>query len=91
MTEATETDFSRRQSLSYARAIEELEAILDELEDDNLDVDRLAQRVGRAATLIRLCRERIGHTRLEVERIVADLDGAGASPTEVAPPPAPGP
>lgn len=70
---------------SYARAVEELESILDELEDDNLDVDRLAERVGRAATLIRLCRQRISSTRLEVERIVSDLDGAGASPPEPGP------
>lgn len=82
MTEALEPD-----SLSYARAVDELEAILDELEDDNLDVDRLAERVGRAATLIRLCRERIGHTRLEVERIVSDLDGAVATPHPEDPPP----
>lgn len=84
MTEATGSD-----PLSYARAVEELETILDELEDDNLDVDRLAERVGRAATLIRLCRERISHTRLEVERIVSDLDGAAPSPPE-APEPPPG-
>lgn len=76
-------------SLSYARAVEELEAILEELEDDNLDVDHLAERVGRAATLIRLCRERISHTRLEVERIVSDLDGAVPGPPEdPGPPPA---
>jgi exodeoxyribonuclease VII small subunit len=76
------------ESLSYARAVAELEAILEELEDDNLDVDRLAERVGRAAALIRLCRERIGHTRLEVERIVSDLDGAMATsaPEEPSPP-----
>ncbi len=65
-------------SLSYARAVEELEAILATLEDDNLDVDHLAQRVARAAALVRLCRERIAGTRLEVERIVADLDGGPA-------------
>ncbi len=62
-------------SLSYVRAVEELEAILAELEDDHLDVDHLAERVARAAALVRLCRERISGTRLEVERIVADLDG----------------
>lgn len=77
MTEAPEPG-----SLSYARAVAELEAILEELEDDNLDVDHLAERVGRAATLIRLCRERISHTRLEVERIVSDLDGAVPGPPE---------
>ena len=60
---------------TYAAAVDELEAILAELEDDRLDVDQLAERVARAAELIRLCRERIRATRLEVERIVAELDG----------------
>jgi len=59
---------------TYAAAIGELEAILAELEDDALDVDRLAERVARAAELIRLCRDRITGTRLEVEKIVAALD-----------------
>ena len=62
--------------LAYSRAVDELETILAELEDDTLDVDHLAERVARAATLIRICRERIASARLEVERIVADLDGA---------------
>jgi len=58
-----------------AAAVDELEGILAELEDDRLDVDQLAERVARAAELIRLCRDRIRATRLEVEQIVADLDG----------------
>lgn len=70
------TESREPEPLSYARAVDELETILEQLEDDNLDVDHLAERVGRAATLIRLCRERISNTRLEVERIVSDLDGA---------------
>lgn len=70
----------RPDSLTYAGAIEELEAILAELEDDRLDVDHLAERVGRAAELIRLCRQRIADTRLEVERIVADLDAPPGEP-----------
>ena len=59
---------------TYAEAVTELEAILAELEGDALDVDRLAERVARAAELIRLCRERIAGTRIEVEQIVAELD-----------------
>ena len=61
---------------TYAAAVDELEAILAQLDDDRLDVDQLAERVARAAELIRLCRERISATRLEVERIVADLEAA---------------
>jgi exodeoxyribonuclease VII small subunit len=60
-------------ALPYADAVAELELILAGLEGDDLDVDALAARVGRAAELIRLCRDRIAATRLEVERVVTDL------------------
>ena len=58
----------------YAAAMSELERILVDLERADLDVDELGTKVARAAELIRTCRDRIGAARLEVERIVADLD-----------------
>jgi exodeoxyribonuclease VII small subunit len=51
----------------------ELETILAELERDDVDIDRLAERVARAAELIELCRTRIESARLDVTRIVARL------------------
>ncbi len=57
----------------YAAALAELEAILAELEDDAVDVDRLADRVRRAKELIELCRTRISAARMEVTQVVADL------------------
>lgn len=59
---------------SWSEAIAELETILVALEDDKLDVDALSSKVARAAELIALCRDRIAGTKLEVERIVADLE-----------------
>jgi exodeoxyribonuclease VII small subunit len=61
---------------AYAEAIVELEAIVAGLERADIDVDELAARVARAAELIKLCRDRIDRTRIEVDRIVADLDDA---------------
>jgi exodeoxyribonuclease VII small subunit len=58
---------------SYAAASAELDAILIELEQADLDVDHLAERVARAAVLIRTCRERIDAATVEVERIVDHL------------------
>lgn len=58
----------------YADAVAELEEILGELEADDVDVDRLAEQVKRAADLIELCRNRLEDARVEVTRIVADLD-----------------
>lgn len=72
----------------YAAALDELEAILAELEDDDIDVDALAGRVERASDLLRFCRERIDEAEMTVERIVTDLaddtpdggDGDGEGP-----------
>jgi len=58
----------------YAEAMAELEAILEELESDELDVDVLADRVGRASELIKSCRARIARAQSEVEGIVTDLE-----------------
>jgi exodeoxyribonuclease VII small subunit len=61
-------------ALSYADAVAELEAIVAGLDDADVDIDVLTERVARAAVLIARCRDHIAHTRLEVERIVAQLD-----------------
>lgn len=63
--------------IRYGDAIAELEAIVAALEDTDVDVDVLAGRVARAAALITLCRDRIARTKIEVERIVADLEPEG--------------
>ncbi len=58
----------------YGEAMAELDAILTELEGDELDVDVLAERVQRASELLKICRARIVRAQEDVDRIVADLD-----------------
>ncbi|KAA0232784.1 MAG: hypothetical protein JJLCMIEE_03595 [Acidimicrobiales bacterium] len=60
--------------VGYAQALDELTSILDQLEDDTIDIDLLAERVERAAELITICRNRIDKARLKVEQIVAELE-----------------
>jgi exodeoxyribonuclease VII small subunit len=60
--------------MGYADALAELEAILDELDGDEVDVDVLGARVRRAAELLRLCRSRIAGARFEVEQVVGELE-----------------
>jgi exodeoxyribonuclease VII small subunit len=66
---------STDDQLGYSAALQELDDILRELEGSDVDVDRLAARVARAAQLIALCRERIGAARLQIDEVIADLDG----------------
>lgn len=70
----SETDVT---ALGYADAVAELEEILDGLESDAVDVDVLADRVKRAAALIRHCRTKIGDARLHVEQVVGEIDDKG--------------
>lgn len=62
------------EAVGYAQALDELDIILRELEGSDVDVDRLADRVTRAAELIALCRARISDARLRIDDVIADLD-----------------
>jgi len=54
--------------------MEELNKILQDLESERTDVDELSQKVKRAVELIQLCRQKIEHTELEVNKIVKDFE-----------------
>lgn len=71
---STSNDAPSTDGPGYAEALDELDVILRELEGTDVDVDRLAERVARAAELIAVCRQRIGAARLRIEQVVADLD-----------------
>lgn len=62
-----------QEPAGYGEAVTELESILREIEDVDVDVDVLADRVRRAAELIEWCRGRILAARDAVEDATADL------------------
>lgn len=73
MSTASDGDVVGPDPAGYAEAVNELEAILEGLERDDVDVDRLAAQVARAGVLIRYCRDRITAARSAVDHAVADL------------------
>ncbi len=58
------------ETMDFGDALEELEGIVAELESDELDVDRLAERVARAGVLVRTCRERLDAAGLAVDEVL---------------------
>lgn len=60
----------------YADALRELDTILRELEGSDVDVDRLAERVERASTLITVCRDKITAAEMSIRQVTTDLDAA---------------
>ena len=63
-----------KEDLKYGEALEELNQILAAIDEDQFDLDELADQVGRAADLIRLCREKIDATELQIQSIINELD-----------------
>ncbi len=79
------TDATAVETLTYVEASAELDVILAALERDDVDVDLLAAQVRRAGELVRYCRDRLAASRLEVDRVVADLDAQEAAPSPTLP------
>ena len=63
-----------KKVIKYSEAVEELDSILSELESERVDVDDVAVKVKAAIELIKLCRERIEKTELEVIKIVKEFE-----------------
>jgi exodeoxyribonuclease VII small subunit len=61
--------------IGYVEALAELERILAELERADVDVDVLATKVERAATVIEVWRPRIANARLRIDEVVGGLEG----------------
>ncbi len=60
--------------LTYSQALAELEKILAQLRADNSDIDTLAERTRRAATLLAACRARLTRTEDELNKILSEFD-----------------
>jgi exodeoxyribonuclease VII small subunit len=65
------------EPLSFRVAMEELEAILERIEGEEIDVDELAAELRRATQLLELCRGKIRKAEVEVTQIVQSLEGDG--------------
>ena len=59
--------------MTYQQAIEELEQIVKELENENVDMDKLSGKVKQASVLIRLCRKILTDTENDVHNILREL------------------
>lgn len=68
---------SKSDTPSFTDAMQELEAILNRIDNDTVDVDRLAKELRRATDLLELCRGKIRKAEVEVSQIVQKLESDG--------------
>ena len=63
---------------NYAQAFEELQQIVSEIEEGQISVDELSEKVKRAAYLINICKAKLSSTEEDVNKILKDLDNSGS-------------
>ncbi|HYW94001.1 MAG TPA: exodeoxyribonuclease VII small subunit [Bacteroidales bacterium] len=61
-----------KKEMKYAEAVGEIESILRQLENGDLDVDELAERVKRVTYLIKLCKTKLQNTEESVNKILGE-------------------
>jgi len=62
------------EKLNYTKAFEELQQIVQEIEQGEISVDELSQKVKRAATLIKICKDKLSSTEEDVSIILKELE-----------------
>ena len=61
-----------KKEVKYAEAVNEIEVIISQLENGELDVDELAEKVKRVTALIKLCRSKLQSTETSVNKILEE-------------------
>lgn len=58
--------------MKYEEAIKELEAIVSQVENNELDIDQLAGRLKDAQKLIKLCRDKLYKTDEKIKALLCE-------------------
>ena len=59
--------------IKYHKAIKELEDIIEKIENEEIDVDELSDKVKRAVSLVKICKDKIEKAEMEVKKVVDNL------------------
>jgi len=62
------------QRPDYKDAIEEIERIVNEIENETVDVDMLTEKIKRAAFLIKYCKQKLRKTDDEIRKVLDELE-----------------
>ncbi|MDR1335861.1 MAG: exodeoxyribonuclease VII small subunit [Tannerella sp.] len=62
------------EQTTYTQAFEELKGIVSDIDRKEISVDELAEKVRKAAQLIKICKAKLDSTEEDVNRILKELE-----------------
>jgi exodeoxyribonuclease VII small subunit len=63
--------------MKYTEAFDELQQIVSAMEEGQIGIDDLAEKVKRATELIQICKQKLTATEGDVQKILKDLENSG--------------
>ena len=60
--------------ITYTEAFDELQEIVNEMEDSKISVDDLDKKIKRAATLLKVCKDKLFKTEENVQKILDEIN-----------------
>ena len=63
-----------KKTVSYSEAMAEVEEILEKIENEELDVDELAEKVHRVSVLLKICKDKLTKTNEQIEQILKEME-----------------
>lgn len=67
---------------NYSKAFTELQDIVTEIEDGEISVDELSEKVKRASQLIKICKDKLTTTEEDVNKILKEIENSNHDNTE---------
>ena len=63
-----------KEEIKYEEALDRLERIVKQMENDELDIDVMGEQLKQAQKLIKLCKDKLIKADNEIKRILEKID-----------------
>ena len=63
-----------KKEITYSEAVKEIEDILQEIEENEIDIDVISEKVKRACFLIKICKDKLHNAEKEVEKLFGEME-----------------
>ena len=63
-----------KEEIKYEEALDRLESIVKQMENDELDIDVMGEQLKQAQKLIKLCKDKLTKADNEIKKILEKID-----------------
>lgn len=65
---------AKKKELNYSEAVIEIEEILQSIENDELDIDVLSEKIKQVSELVKYCKKKLKQTESDIQQIIEEIE-----------------